>query len=131
VKAFLHTNVLVYALSADTKSLRAQELLNDGGIVNVQVMYELVNVPLRKLYRSWPAIEEALDDLGALLDPPVPVTMPIHRSACWLARDHGFGFYDALILAAAMDAGCDTLLTEDMQDGRQVLGLTILNPFRC
>jgi predicted nucleic acid-binding protein len=131
VRRFLDTNVLVYALSADTKSLRAQELLNDGGIISVQVMNELVNVLLRKLHRSWPAIEEALDDLGALLDPPVPVTMPIHRSACWLARDDGFGFYDALILAAAMDAGCDTLLTEDMQDGRQVMGLTIVNPFRC
>ena len=45
------------------------------------------------------------------------------------ARAHGFRFHDALILASALDAGCDTLLTEDFQTGRRVDGLTIVNPF--
>ena len=45
------------------------------------------------------------------------------------ARDHSLAFYDALIVAAALEAGCDTLLTEDMQHGRTFLGCTIVNPF--
>ena len=130
MKPFFDTNVLVYALSADPRSVRAQELLADGGAVGVQVLNELVNVLRRKLHRSWSEIEAAVDELGTLLDDPVPLTLDIHRSARWLAHDHGFAFYDALIVAAAIDAGCDTLLTEDMQDGRQIMGLTIVNPFR-
>jgi predicted nucleic acid-binding protein len=47
-----------------------------------------------------------------------------------LARDHGFAFYDALIVAAAIEAGCDTLFTEDMQHGLTIDKLTICNPFR-
>ena len=46
-----------------------------------------------------------------------------------LAREHGLSFYDALIVAAAIEAGCDTLFTEDMQHGRKFAGLTIVNPF--
>jgi predicted nucleic acid-binding protein len=91
---------------------------------------ELVNLLRRKLHRSWSEIEAAVDELGTLLDDPVSLTLDIHRSARWLARDHGCALYDALIVAAAIDAGCDTLLTEDMQDGRQIMSLTIVNPFR-
>ena len=129
MRPFLDTNVLVYALSADPRHDRAQGLLADGGTVSVQVLDELVNVLRRKLQRSWPEIEAALTDLGAVLGNPIPLTLAIHQAARWLARDHGFAFHDALIIAAALDAGCDTLLTEDMQDGRQVAGLTIVNPF--
>jgi predicted nucleic acid-binding protein len=46
-----------------------------------------------------------------------------------LARDHRLSFYDALIVAAALEAGCDTLYTKDMQHGRKFGGLTIVNPF--
>jgi len=46
-----------------------------------------------------------------------------------LARDHAFAFYDALVVAAALEAGCDTLYSEDMQHGRGLAGLTIVNPF--
>ena len=128
-RPFLDTNVLVYAVSADPRHDRAQELLADGGTVSVQVLNELVNVLRRKLQRSWAEIEAALTDLGAVLGNPVQLTLAIHQNARWLARDHGFAFHDALIIAAALNAGCDTLLTEDMQDGRQVAGLTIVNPF--
>ena len=46
-----------------------------------------------------------------------------------LARSHDFSFYDALIVASAIAAGCDTLLTEDLQAGRRIAGMTIVNPF--
>lgn len=45
------------------------------------------------------------------------------------ARDHNLAFYDALIVAAAIEGGCDTLWSEDMQHGRVIGGLTIRNPF--
>jgi predicted nucleic acid-binding protein len=46
-----------------------------------------------------------------------------------LARDHALSFYDALIVAAAIEAGCDILYSEDMQHGRTIGGLAIINPF--
>lgn len=129
MRPFFDTNILVYAVSADSKRHRAQELLDGGGMVSVQVLNELANVLRKKLRRAWPEIESALEDICALLEPPAPLTFATHQSARWLARDHGFSFYDALIVAAAIDAGCDTLLSEDMQDGRRIAGLRILNPF--
>jgi predicted nucleic acid-binding protein len=46
-----------------------------------------------------------------------------------LAREHGLSFYDALIVASAVEAGCDILYSEDMQHGRTFGGLGIVNPF--
>ena len=57
------------------------------------------------------------------------MTAATHAAAVVLAREHGFAFYDALIVAAAVEAGCDTLVSEDMQHGRKVAGLTIVDPF--
>jgi predicted nucleic acid-binding protein len=59
----------------------------------------------------------------------VPLTADTHGIALGLARDHGFAFYDALILAAATESGCDILYSEDMQHDRVIGGLTIRNPF--
>jgi predicted nucleic acid-binding protein len=59
----------------------------------------------------------------------VPITYDTHASAVALARDHNFSFYDALIVASALEAGCDTLYSEDFHDGRHFQGLTIVNPF--
>jgi predicted nucleic acid-binding protein len=59
----------------------------------------------------------------------LPLTAKSNRAAVALARDHNLGFYGALIVAAALEAGCDTLFSEDMQHGRKFGGLTIVNPF--
>jgi predicted nucleic acid-binding protein len=130
LRPFLDTNVLVYALSDDARRERALELLAAGGTISVQVLNELANVLHRKLRRSWPEIEVAIDELVDLLRPAVPLTAAIHRSGRWIARDHGFAFYDGLIVAAAIESGCDTLFNEGLQDGRRVAGLLITNPFR-
>jgi predicted nucleic acid-binding protein len=47
-----------------------------------------------------------------------------------LQSRYGFRFYDSLIVAAALEAGCDRLLSEDFQDGQRIEGLTVVNPFR-
>ena len=129
MRPFLDTNVLVYAVSNDCRQRRAQELLAAGGTISVQVLNEFTNVLLNKLRRGWPDIEAALGDVCAVLEPATPLTIATHQTARTLARSHGLSFYDALIAAAALEAGCDKLLSEDMQDGRVIPGLTIVNPF--
>ena len=57
--------------------------------------------------------------------------MATHEAALVLAEHTGYAVYDALLLASAIEAGCDTVCSEDMQDGQVIDGcLTIRNPFR-
>jgi predicted nucleic acid-binding protein len=123
------TNVLVYTATSDARKQRAVECLGRSGWVSVQVLNEFIHVARRKLRHDWPQIELALGLLRASLDDVVPVTLNTHIGAVSLAREHGLSFYDALIVAAAVEAGCDTLYSEDMQHGRTIGGLTIVNPF--
>ena len=127
--AFFDTNVLVYAASSDAKRQLANECLGRRGLASVQVLNEFVHVARRKFGHDWPQIEFALGLFRASLDDVVPVTLNTHAGALALARDHSLSFYDALIVAAALEAGCDTLYTEDMQHGRKFGGLAVVNPF--
>jgi predicted nucleic acid-binding protein len=131
VSVFFDTNILVYAQQNGAKADKARALLAAGGILSVQVLNEFTAVARRKLGKEWDDIGDAIDDVLALVDPPLPLTMALHARAREIARDHGFGFYDALIVATALDAGCDTLLSEDLQDNRVLDALTIINPFRA
>ncbi len=58
-----------------------------------------------------------------------PLTLETHAAATALARDNSLAFHDALILAAAIEAGCETLCSEDFQHGRRFGDCTIVNPF--
>ena len=127
--AFFDTNILVYAATSDAKRQIANECLGRRGLASVQVLNEFVHVARRKLGHDWPHIEFALGLFRASLDDVVPLTLNTHAGAVALAREHGLSFYDALIVAAALEAGCDTLYTEDMQHGRKCGGLVIINPF--
>jgi len=129
VKAFFDTNILVYTATSDAKKQRAADCLSRGGLASVQVLNEFVHVARRKLRHDWPQIEFALGLFRASLDDIVPVTLNTHIAAVTLAREHGLSFYDALIVAAAIEAGCATLFSEDMQHGRTIGGLTVVNPF--
>ena len=62
------------------------------------------------------------------LDPIRPLSIETHEAAVDVAKQHGFSFYDSLIVASALEAKCDTLLTEDLQAGRSIQGVTIVNP---
>jgi len=129
--SFFDTNVLLYLLSKDAaKADRAEMLLAAGGVVSVQVLNEFVNVTRRKLHWEWGQIAASLAVVEELLGPGRALTAAIHRKALVLARDHALAFYDALIVAAALDAGCDELCSEDLQHGQRFGALTIDNPFR-
>ena len=127
---FFDTNVLIYTLSAGTaKAERAQSLLRGGGHISVQVLNEFAHAGLRKLKLPVAEIETVMK--ATLL------TCDLHDlkladtvAALALAERHGFPFYDSVIAASAMRAGCTTLWTEDFQHGMKVGGrLTIRNPF--
>lgn len=131
MSAFFDTNILVYAQQKGVKADKARALLAAGGVLSVQVLNEFAAVASRKLGKAWDEIGEAIDDALAVVDPPLPLTVALHAAAREIARDHRCGFYDALILATALDAGCDTLFSEDFQDGRAFGALKIVNPFRA
>ena len=130
VKTFFDTNIIVYAFSSnDPRSEKAEALLAAGGVISVQVLNEFVNVSRRKNRRDWGEIQDALSVLKALLDPPQPLTIEVHEAAIGIARDYGFHFYDGLIVAAALRAGCSILYSEDLHHGQTIERLTIHNPF--
>lgn len=128
---FFDTNILIYAFATDDpRSAQAEALIADGGVIGVQVLNEFTNVTRRKLHWQWAQIEAALRVIEELLGPARPLTTAIHARAVVLARTHKLSFYDALIAAAALDAGCAVLCSEDMQHGQKFEGLRIENPFR-
>jgi predicted nucleic acid-binding protein len=133
--AFFDTNVLIYALTVrsgskrDSRSEIAEEILSLGGVVSVQVLNEFVDVASRKFKKSWNAIEQYLEVIHALCGRAVPLTAETQAAAIEISRTHGYRIYDSLILAAAHQAGCTTVFTEDMQDGQKTGNLTIVNPF--
>lgn len=130
MRPFLDTNVLVYAaLSDDPRRPTAERLLTGGGTISVQVLNEFVNVARGKLSWSWPDIETMLALVSGQSRRVLDLSVATHEAAVALARDHRLSFYDALIVASALEAGCDTLFTEDMQHGRKFGGLVIVNPF--
>jgi predicted nucleic acid-binding protein len=129
-KVFFDKNVLIYAvLSDEPKAAVAQQLLAAGGSISVQVLNEFASVARRKLRWDWAAIQQAIQAMLDLCDPPVPISLATHLAALALADEHHLSFYDAMIVAAALELGCEVLYSEDMQDGQQLGGLIVRNPF--
>jgi predicted nucleic acid-binding protein len=128
--AFFDTNVLLYCWSGDEhKALQAEALLADQGTVSVQVLNEFANVAARKFKMPWAEVRDILSGLRSILTVQ-PLTVDLHDQALALVEQVSLSFYDALIVAAALDAGCDVLYSEDLQHGRLIGGrLNICNPF--
>jgi len=128
---FLDTNILIYAIAQDdARTAQARALLQQGGTISVQVLNEFANVAHRKLRRRWPDIIEALAALRILFPDPLAVGLATHQAAVAIAQRYGFTFYDALIIASALEAGCSFLLSEDLHNGQVIEDrLTIRNPF--
>lgn len=134
---FVDTNVLVYAHDGRDagKGLAAIEVLTglwtDGtGALSTQVLQEFYSVATAKL-RPAMSPTEARTVVADYAEWSVVETTPqLIVSASLLHELDDVSFWDALIVEAALLAGADTLLTEDLQDGRRFGGLTIRNPFR-
>ena len=129
-KAFIDTNILLYLLSEDSnKADRAETIVRTGGTISVQILNELANVSHRKLAMSWIEINELLSLIRSLCSIE-PLTIETHDLGILKAERYKLSVYDAMIVAAALLVGCDTLYSEDMQDGLLIDDqLRICNPF--
>lgn len=137
VETFLDTNLFIYQLEASDarKSTVADAVIREGvetgnACISYQVVQECLNTILRKA-------EVPLDVTGArsYLDHVLTPLLRISASAHLYHRGldiqdrYRYSFYDSLIIAAALEAGCTRLLTEDLQDGQKIETLAIENPF--
>lgn len=133
-RSFLDTNVLVYAddKSAITKQTVALNLVavhrqSGTGVVSLQVLHEYFVTVTRKLGVD-PQVARRKVELLAEFDVATPEVADI-LAAIDLHRLHTLSFWDALILRSAKQAGCSAVLSEDMQHGREIDGVRIVNPF--
>jgi predicted nucleic acid-binding protein len=137
VKTFVDTNVLVYAHDTDAgerhataKALLAELWDDRSGLLSTQVLQEFYAVVTRKFKPPMPraqarAIVAAYGEWCAVATEPQLIV-----SASRLEEDHTLSFRDALIVQAAIQAGADRLVSEDLQNGRRFGALTVENPFR-
>ncbi len=130
VKAFIDTNVVIYALGpASTKTPLAAPLFLGTPSISTQVLSEAANVAAKKLAMPTGEIRKLLLTLESLCRVEVIVSATLHL-ALEIVERYGFSWYDSLIVATALEAGCDMLYTEDLQAGQVIEGrLTITNPF--
>ena len=127
---FFDSNILIYAFAAnEPRGDQAELLISTGGVIGVQVLNEFTNVVRKKLSWDWPRIDAALAVIGDFLGTARPLTSGIHAGAVVLARNHSLSFYDALIVAAAIEAKCRILYSEDFQNGQKFGSLVVKNPF--
>ena len=136
-KFFLDTNILVCTFDRPTssKSKKASGLVTEAlethrGIISYQVVQEFLNVATRK-FSDPMTVPEAQHYLARILMPLCEVfpDSGLYSQAVSIASDAGISFYDALIVSSAITAGCQTLWTEDLQDGRRIRSVDIRNPF--
>lgn len=136
-KFFLDTNIFVYSLdiAAPAKAGRAAELIREGietrnGIVSYQVVQEFFSVALKRFVRPMSPFA-AEEFLSTVFRPLLAVhsSPSLFVSALQLHQQHRLSWYDSLIVAAAQEAQCELLYSEDLQRGRQLQGLRIENPF--
>jgi predicted nucleic acid-binding protein len=135
-RSFFDTNVLVYLFDSrdPDKKVRAQSIFadeSDGGraVLSTQVLQEFYWAVTRKLASPLPeeVAEERVRDFARL--PLVRVHETMILAAIERSRSMSFSFWDALIVQAALSSGADRLLTEDLQHGQRIEGLTVVNPF--
>jgi predicted nucleic acid-binding protein len=126
---FFDTNVLLYLVSDDTaKANRAEELLVDGGVISVQVVNEFASVATRRYGVEIAKIREILSAIRTVCSVK-PLEVETHELGLELAERYRYSIYDSMIVAAALRAGCSTLISEDFQNGQKIDRLTIVNPF--
>jgi predicted nucleic acid-binding protein len=134
---FLDTNIFVY--SFDPHSPREAQVALDlihravkmrRGMVSYQIVQEFCNLALRR-FEPPMTHSEAKQYITAVFDPifVVPPSSNLYVRALDIHGEHGLSWYDALIVTAAIEAGCGILYTEDLQHGQRFGSLQVRNPF--
>ena len=135
-KYFLDTNIIVYSFDHNNpvKQSIAKKLisnaLNHKGCISYQVVQEFLNVATGK-FKTQLSLSESRIFLYFLLTPLCEVfpSIEFYSSALQIKERWRYSFYDSLIITAAMQAGCTTLYSEDMQHDQTIGDLNIVNPF--
>ena len=131
---FIDTNILFYA--ADTadrdKHFRATEALQEvrkrsTAVISSQVVCELAANLGRKLKMPAPEVADVVGSLRNIAF--IGLTIEIVERALGIHQTHQLSFWDSCIVAAALEAGCEAVLTEDLQHGQSIEGIKIVNPF--
>ena len=136
-KYFINTNIFVYSFDSrqPTKKQRAQALIQQAletgsGIISTQVIQEFLNVARHK-FATPLTVNDGRAYLRLVLNPLCQIypNLLLYDSCLDIQAETMYSFYDSLIIAATIQGGCDILYSEDLQDGQQVRGLKIVNPF--
>lgn len=137
-EVFIDTNIFIYHLDASDarKHALAERIVRDAllrrnACISFQVVQECLNTALRKA-RVALRPDAARAYLDAVLSPLLRVqpSAALYHRAVDIQERWRFSFYDSLIVAAALSAGCSRLLSEDLQDGQRIESLTVSNPFK-
>ena len=129
-KIFFDTNTLLYLFSSDTnKADWISKNIQKSNVISVQVLNEFTSASLKKIKISTKELDEFLD-LFLEIFTIKPLDVETFNSGLRISRRYGYHQYDSMIIAAAIQAGCQRLYSEDLQH-KQVIDkkLQIVNPF--
>jgi predicted nucleic acid-binding protein len=130
-KIFFDTNTLLYLLSSDSKKADwVSSNLQQSNVISVQVLNEFISASLRKIKISHAELDEFLDLFMSTFN-VIKLDIETFKTGLMISRRYGYQHYDSMIIAAALEAGCERLYSEDMQH-RQIINkkLQIVNPFQ-
>ena len=130
-KIFFDTTTLLYLLSSDSKKADwVSSNLQQSNVISVQVLNEFTSASLRKIKISHAELDEFLDLFTSIFS-VMKLDMETFNTGLMISRQYGYQHYDSMIIAAALEAGCERLYSEDMQH-RQIINkkLQIVNPFK-
>lgn len=137
VENFLDTNLFIYQLESEdeAKAKIANQIIRTGietgnACISFQVVQECLNTMVRKAQICL-SKEQTVQYLDASLSPLLRVypNVSLYRTSLNIQSRYQYSFYDSLIIAAALEAGCKILYSEDMQHGQSIEQMTIRNPF--
>jgi predicted nucleic acid-binding protein len=134
---FLDSNIILYSIDSGSKakqktakSLVTDALKNRASLISFQVVQETLNIAQRKF--EVPITDQDAQSLLQSVLMPLMKVLPsesLYLEALRIKSRYKFGFYDSLIISAALSQNCTRLYTEDMQNGQTIEGLKIVNPF--
>jgi len=136
-KYFLDTNIFVYCFDArdSGKRERAREIVSEAigsgrGVISAQVVQEFFNVALRKFSRPW-SLEESNEYAVSAFRPLLrrSIDLELSMRALRIVHSNKLSFYDASLIAAALDLECEEFFSEDLNPGQIIETVRILNPF--
>jgi predicted nucleic acid-binding protein len=132
-KAFLDTNILIYLYSESEEEKRdtlCRILDNWVRVTSLQALNEASNVWFSKYRWNGEKIFKHLDNVELIFSEILPVSRNTTNIAISLKESYKYSYYDCLMLASALESGCSSILTEDMNNGQIINGvLKIVNPF--